>query len=174
MDSIGSGCPKGTVGFSADPVSFTFTLTPAGFRAQAGGTSQPTDHRRNCQNTVGVAAPEEFTFAIAEADHGGHAHLAPGASGQVSWRHHFQGSGTPGTTWRHSLSGPYSDGWQFTDKIDIASLDFRRCGESRHTYIGLELTVDRGTSDASETSLMLMEPPDGSTFRLVWKRCPKP
>ncbi|MFC6883716.1 MULTISPECIES: DUF4360 domain-containing protein [Actinomadura] len=171
---IGSGCPTGTAAVAVSDDKEAFTVTYSDYMAQVGGTSGPTDFRKNCQINMKVHVPQGFTYAIASADYRGFAHLEPGATGTEKASYYFQGM--PQTTAiSHNLRGRFSDNWQFDDVNDVTQLVYKPCGEERNFNINTELRVNKGTSDATKTSFMAMDSVDGSiktTYHFAWKRCP--
>ncbi|TDD63707.1 DUF4360 domain-containing protein, partial [Actinomadura rubrisoli] len=173
QDYAGSGCLRGTtMGFSVDPATHAFTFKPGAFRAQAGGTAQPTDFYRSCQVVVQISSPPEFTYAVSAADHSGFAELEPGATGSLTFGPRFIGQAENQSV-THRLTGPYSDGWLYTDIWDVSQQRFKRCDEDApFLYLHLRLRVDLGASGGAMTNVMEMNSAEGTTVRLTWKRCP--
>ncbi|WP_433332354.1 DUF4360 domain-containing protein [Spirillospora sp. CA-294931] len=172
----GSGCPKGTVAVAVSPDKEAFTVTYSDYLARVGGTSDPVDFRKNCQLNLKVHVPQGFTYAIASADYRGFAHLQTGATGVEKASYYFQGMSQT-TSATHTLKGPHSNNWQFTDKTEVAQLVWKPCGEQRNFNVNTELRVNAGTSDPAKTSFMTMDSVDGSiktTYHFAWKECPKP
>lgn len=170
---IGSGCRLGTAAVAAAPDNTAFTVTYSDFMAQVGPRSRPTDLRKNCQMGVQVTFPQGFTFAIAEADYRGFAHLAAGASAIQRANYYFQGMSQNAYS-THPFSGPYNNVWQATDVAAVLSLVYAPCGDQRIVNINTELVVDEGSSSPAATSFMTMDSTDGSVntiFHLAWKRC---
>ncbi|TDD29269.1 DUF4360 domain-containing protein [Actinomadura sp. KC06] len=167
----GSGCPAGTTAVAPSSDATSFTVTYSDYMAQAGGDSNPTDMRKNCQISMQIHIPQGFTYAIASADYRGFAHLAKGASGMERANYYFQGMSqtTPKT---HTVNGPYSNNWQFTDRTDVAELVWKPCGEERNLNVNTELRVNKGSS--KETSFMSFDSTDGSVktvYHISWKKC---
>ncbi|WAX80252.1 DUF4360 domain-containing protein [Streptomyces sp. KMM 9044] len=170
----GSGCPRGTTAVAVSEDNTAFTVTYSDYLAQAGGTSDPTASRKNCQLSLIVHVPQGFTYAIASADYRGFAALQTGASGMQRASYYFQGS--PSTEYRsHSFAGPYDDNWQATDTTDWAQLVYAPCGIQRNFNINTELRVSAGTSSPDKVSFMTMDSTDGdisTTYHMAWKECP--
>src|ERR1043165_583151 len=76
----GSGCRPGTAAVAVSEDNEAFTVTYSEFMAQVGVGAQPTDFRKNCQISLKVHVPQGFTYAIAQADYRGFAHLESGAN----------------------------------------------------------------------------------------------
>lgn len=170
----GSGCRAGTTAVAAASDNTAFTVTYSDYLAQAGGGSNPTDFRKNCQINLNVHVPQGFTYAIAGADYRGFAHLEDGASGMEKANYYHQGMAQT-TPVSHTIRGGYSDNWQFSDRTDVSELVFKPCGEDRNFNINTELRVYKGTSDAAKTSFMAFDSTDGSvrtTYHFAWKKCP--
>jgi hypothetical protein len=172
----GSGCPAGTAAVAVSPDNTAFTVTYSVYLAQVGVGAGPTDFRKNCQLNLRVHVPQGFTYAIAEADYRGFAHLVRGATGLERANYYFQGS--PETVYAtHPISSPYDDDWQATDSVDVASVVFKPCGEERNLNVNTELRVGAGTSDPEKTtSFVSMDSTDGSistVYHLAWKKCDK-
>ncbi|GHH93812.1 DUF4360 domain-containing protein [Streptomyces capillispiralis] len=170
----GSGCPKGTAAVAVSADNTAFTVTYSDYLAQAGGGSDPTAYRKNCQLSLLVHVPQGFTYAIAGADYRGFASLQSGASGTQRASYYFQGS--PNTEHRsHAFAGPYDDNWQATDTTDWAQLVYAPCGVQRNFNINTELRVSAGTASSDQVSFMTMDSTDGdisTVYHLAWKECP--
>lgn len=168
----GSGCPAGTAAVAVSGDNTAFTVTYSDYLAQAGGNSDPTAFRKNCQLNLLVHVPAGFTYAIASVDYRGFAALQRGASGVQRASYYFQGS--PSTAFRtHTYNGPLNDNWQATDTTDWAQLVWAPCGVQRNFNINTELRVNAGTSTG--TSFMAMDSTDGdidTIYHLAWQQCP--
>ena len=168
----GSGCPAGTAAVAVSGDNTAFTVTYSDYLAQAGGNSDPTAFRKNCQLNLLVHVPAGFTYAIASADYRGFASLQRGASAIQRASYYFQGSSS--TAFRtHTYNGPLNDNWQATDITDWAQLVYAPCGVQRNFNINTELRVNAGTSMG--TSFMAMDSTDGdinTVYHLAWQRCP--
>ncbi|GAA0330216.1 DUF4360 domain-containing protein [Actinoallomurus spadix] len=170
----GSGCPRGTAAVTELADNTGFTVTYSDYLAEVGPAAAPTDFRKNCQISVLVHAPQGFTYAIAEADYRGHAHLEGGAAGLQQASYYFQGDSETLPV-GHTLSGPYDGDWATTDKADVATLVYKPCGEDRILNINTELRVSADGADAKKTSYLSMNTTRGavnSLYRLRWKQCP--
>jgi Domain of unknown function (DUF4360) len=172
----GSGCPANTAAVAVSPDNTAFTVTYSAYLAQVGVGAKKTDFRKNCQLNLRVHVPNGFTYAIAQADFRGFAHLEGGATGLERANYYFQGSSQ--TVYAsHPFHGPYDDDWQTTDTVDVASLVYAPCGEERNLNINTELRVAAGTSDpTTTTSFVSMDSTDGSIntiYHFAWKKCPK-
>ncbi|WP_179845548.1 DUF4360 domain-containing protein [Actinomadura luteofluorescens] len=170
----GSGCPTGTAAVAVSEDKEAFTVTYSDYLAQAGGSSGPTDFRKNCQISMKVHVPQGFTYAISSTDYRGFASLEPGASAVEKASYYFQGMSQTSAI-SHTLKGQYADNWQFSDRTDVSELVFKPCGEDRNFNINTELRVYKGTSDAAKTSFMAFDSTDGSvrtTYHFAWKKCP--
>ncbi|PAZ12167.1 hypothetical protein CLM62_31190 [Streptomyces sp. SA15] len=170
----GSGCPQGTTAVAVSEDNTAFTVTYSDYLAQAGGNSDPTASRRNCQLSLIVHVPQGFTYAIASADYRGYAMLQPGASAVQRASYYFQGSS--GTVYKtHHFAGAYNDNWQATDTTDWAQLVYAPCGVQRNFNINTELRVNAGTQSPGKVSFMTMDSTDGdisTKYHLAWKKCP--
>ncbi|GGT61290.1 DUF4360 domain-containing protein [Actinomadura citrea] len=170
----GSGCPAGTAAVAVSEDKEAFTVTYSDYLAQAGGSSGPTDFRKNCQISMKVHVPQGFTYAISSTDYRGFASLEPGASAVEKASYYFQGMSQTSAV-SHPLKGQYADNWQFTDTNDVAQLVYKPCGEERNFNVNTELRVLKGTSDPAKTSFISMDSTDGSiktTYHFAWKQCP--
>ncbi|GGM94941.1 DUF4360 domain-containing protein [Streptomyces fuscichromogenes] len=170
----GSGCPAGTTAVAVSEDNEAFTVTYSSYLAQAGGSSDPTAFRRNCQLNLVVHVPGGFTYAIASADYRGFASLQPGATGTQRASYYFQGSSNTAAA-SHPFSGPYDDNWQATDTTDWAQLVWAPCGVQRNFNINTELRVTAGSANPGKVSFMTMDSTDGeisTVYHLAWKQCP--
>lgn len=171
----GSGCPANTAAIAVSPDNTAFTVTYSNYLAQVGVGAAPTDLRKNCQLTILVHVPQGFSYAVAEADYRGFAHLESGASSVERANYYFQGQPQTAVI-QHPFHGPFDDDWQATDTTGIAALVFSPCGAERDLNVNTELRVSGGTSDLTKTtSFMTMDSTDGSivtTFHFSWKTCP--
>src|SRR5690606_41345453 len=151
------------------------TSTDSDDMAVTGGSSSPTDFRKNSQINVRGHDPQGCTYALAAADYRGFAYLQRGASAMERASYYFQGMPQTSAI-SHSLQGEFIDNWQFTDENDVAQLVYKPCGEDRNFNINTELRVFRGTSDPSKTSFISMDSTDASiqtTYRCAWITCPR-
>jgi hypothetical protein len=171
----GSGCRPGTAAVAVSPDNEAFTVTYSEFLAQVGVGALPTDFRKNCQISLKVHVPSGFTYAIAQADYRGFAHLEQGATALERANYYFQGM-SPTAFVEHPFAGPFTDDWQKTDVTDVAALVYHPCGELRNFNINAELRAGAGTSDPKKTtSFITMDSTDGSiitTYHFHWKTCP--
>ncbi|MGK5734092.1 DUF4360 domain-containing protein [Streptomyces sp. URMC 124] len=172
----GSGCPAGTASLTVSPDNTAFTVTYSNYQAQVGVGAKPTDFRKNCQLSLNVHVPQGFTYAVAQADYRGFAHLEKGAAGLERANYYFQGMSQ--TTYvNHHFTGPLHDNWQTSDTTDIDSVVYAPCGAVRYLNINTELRVDAGTSDTTRTtSFLAMDSTDGSIstlYHFAWKQCPR-
>lgn len=168
----GSGCPRGTAAVATSSDNTAFTVTYSDYLAQAGGSSGPTDFRKNCQLNLAIHVPQGFTYAIAKADYRGFASLQHGAQGQQLAGYYFAGDSAT-TRISHPLSGPFSNNWQFSDVTDVAALVWHPCGMDRNLNVNTELRVRAG-SNPHQTSFIAMDSTDGSIktiYHFSWKRC---
>ncbi|GHF54989.1 hypothetical protein GCM10010218_40420 [Streptomyces mashuensis] len=172
----GSGCPAGTANVNVSPDNTAFTVSYSHYVAQVGVGAKPTDFRKNCQLSLNVHVPQGFTYAVAQADYRGFAHLEPGAKGLQRASYYFQGMSQTTYT-NHNFTGPHSEDWQVTDTTDLDAVVYAPCGALRNFNINTELRVDAGTSDpARTTSFLAMDSTDGSIntlYHFAWKQCPK-
>ncbi|MFG1646274.1 DUF4360 domain-containing protein [Amycolatopsis sp. NPDC049252] len=169
----GSGCPAGTATASADVASdnTSFTVRYSNFTAKAGGGASALDGRKNCQINVLVHVPQGFTYAIAEADYRGFAHIESGASTLEQANYYFAGT-SPTARVRHTFPGPFHGQWRATDTTDVAALVFAPCGEDRNLNINAELRADDGTSTGSTFIEMDSEHANVDTvYHFAWKNC---
>ncbi|KOV67867.1 DUF4360 domain-containing protein [Streptomyces sp. MMG1121] len=170
----GSGCPEGTAAVAVAPDNTAFTVTYSSYLAQAGGNSDPTAFRKNCQLNLVVHVPQGFTYAIASADYRGFLSLQPGATATQKASYYFQGSSqtVPKT---HPFNGTYDDNWEATDSTDVAQLVWAPCGVLRNFNINTELRVNAGTQAPDKVSFMTMDSTDGdisTVYHMAWKECP--
>jgi hypothetical protein len=168
----GSGCPRGTADVAVNGGNTGFTVTYHRFLAQAGGSADTVESRKNCQLNLVVNIPSGFTYAIARADYRGFGHLERGATGMQQASYYFSGDSET-TSSAHELDGPYSGGWQFTDQTAVRELVYRPCGEQRNLNINAELRVSAG-DDPALSSFMAMDSTRGSietVYHFAWKRC---
>ncbi|WP_243726015.1 DUF4360 domain-containing protein [Actinomadura rubrisoli] len=166
----GSGCPPGSANVVISDDKTAFTVKYNDYLAYAGGDTNPTGSRKNCQINVRVNAPGEYTYAITGSDHRGFAGLQDGASGLQQTNYYFQGS-TQDRTVQHELNGRYVDDWQFRDRIPANQLVYKPCGQARNLNINTELRVNAGDSD-NKVSFMSMDATRSSTtYHFAWKRC---
>lgn len=170
----GSGCPGESAAITVSEDNKAFTVTYSEYTAQVGPQSGPLDFRKNCQLALDVKVPSGFTFAIATADYRGFASLRNGAWAEQNANYYFQGYSQTTRT-QHRFKGPMEDGWQRTDRVGIASLNYLRCGDRRFLNINTELRVNRGWSDTRKhTSFISMDSTDAAIntlYRVVWKKC---
>jgi len=170
----GSGCRPGSAAVAVSQDNTAFTVTYSEYTAQVGVGSKPTDFRKNCQLSLRVHVPGGFTYAIAQADYRGFAHLERGATAMERANYYFQGMSET-TKITHNFRGYLEDDWQTTDKTDVTALVWHPCGAFRNLNINTELRVAAGTSDPKKTtSFLTMDATDGAIntiYHFAWKRC---
>ncbi len=169
----GSGCPAGTADAAAVVAedNTSFKVTYKNFLAKDGAGTNPLDVRKNCQINVLVHVPQGFTYAIAQVDYRGFAHVESGATALEQANYYFTGT-SPTARIRHTLPGPFNGFWHATDTADVATLVFAPCGEDRNLNINAELRADSGTSTG--TSFIEMDSERGSVetlYHFAWKKC---
>jgi len=163
----GSGCAPGTAAVIANADKTGFRIRYHDFVAEAGGTADPTDRRKNCQVGVLVTVPAGWTFAIAEAEYRGRARLTAGATALQRTNYYWQGSSANSST-EETFAGPLNGYWETSDVAPV--LIYTPCAEQRILNINTELRVDAGPSEAR--SSMSMRSSDGDTlFHFSWVRC---
>ncbi|HYN92860.1 MAG TPA: DUF4360 domain-containing protein [Pilimelia sp.] len=168
----GSGCPNKTADVAAAADNTAFTVTYSNYLAERGPEAKPTDFRKNCQLSLKIKVPAGFTYAVAQADYRGFAHLVKGATAQQNANYYFMGQSATATV-SHAFAGPMSDDWQTTDAAEFASLVWAPCGEVRNLNVNTDLRV---YGPAKSTSFMTMDSTDGSfstKFHFAWKKCTK-
>jgi hypothetical protein len=169
----GSGCPAGTATASADVASdnTSFTVHYTNFTAKSGGGASALEARKNCQINVVVHVPQGFTYAIAEAEYRGFAHIESGASALEQANYYFTGT-APTARVRHTIPGPFHGVWRVTDTAEVAELVFAPCGESRNLNINAELRADSGSSPGLSYIEMDSEHASVDTiYHFAWKTC---
>jgi hypothetical protein len=165
----GSGCAPGTATVIGNPDKSGFRLRYHDFVAEAGGTADPTDRRKNCQVGVLVTVPAGWTFAIAEAEYRGRARLSAGATALQRTNYYWQGSSTNSST-EETFAGPFNGYWNTSDVAP--ALVWTPCSEQRVLNINTELRVDGGIS--LTRSVMSMRSSDGDVdtlFNVNWRQC---
>jgi hypothetical protein len=169
----GSGCPKDTATVIPSDDNTAFSVFYDGhYMAQAGPGISATESRKNCQLSLRVKVPGGFTYAIAQADYRGYAHLEQGASALEKSNFYFQGT-SPTAQVTHPINGPLDDNWQATDQADLAAIVWHPCGAKRNLNINTEVRVTAGT-DKTKTSFITMDSTDGSintVYHFAWKKC---
>jgi hypothetical protein len=165
----GSGCPPGTLRVIGNPDRTGFRIRYSSFLAEAGGTAEVSDRRKNCQTAVLVTVPAGWTFAIASAEYRGRARLDAGATALHRTSYYWQGASESSQA-DTSLAGPMNGLWRSEDKAyaDV----YRPCEEQRILNINTELRVDEGTSSRRNTISMNASEGDVDTlFNFAWRRC---
>jgi hypothetical protein len=167
----GSGCPAGTTALAVATDNTAFTVTYSQYLAEDGGGAAVTAARKNCQLGLLVHVPSGFTYAVAQADYRGFAHLERGASAIERANYYFMGD-SQNTPVSHTIAGPLNDNWITTDKVEDAALVFAPCGVERNLNVNTELRADAGPSGKS--SYIAMDSTDGhvsTIYHFAWKKC---
>jgi len=167
----GSGCPAGTATVTSAADNTSFNVTYSDFVAEAGLGASLVDFRKNCQINVQVNVPKGFTFAIAQADYYGYAHLESGAIATQLASYYFTGE-VPTAQTSHQFTGPFDGGWHATDKV--AALIWAPCGAQANLNINAELRVAPLAATAAVTNYISMQRTKASArtvFNLSWKQC---
>jgi hypothetical protein len=165
----GSGCAPGTAAVIANGDKSGFRIRYYDFVAEAGGSADPTDRRKNCQVGVLITVPAGWTFAIAEAEYRGRARLSSGASALQRTNYYWQGSSANSST-EETFSGPFNGYWDTSDVAPV--LIYTPCSAQRVLNINTELRVDAGASASRSTMSMRSSEGDVDTlFNFSWTRC---
>jgi len=169
----GSGCPAGTADATAvmSDDNTSFTVTYKNFAAKTGASTTAIDQRKNCQINVLVHVPPGFTYAVAEADYSGFAHLAAGATALEQANYYFTGTAATARV-PHTLSGPFDGEWHTRDAANV--LVYAPCGIDRNLNINAELRASAGSSDGNTTSFIEMDSSHASvatTYQFSWMQC---
>jgi hypothetical protein len=146
---FGSGCPTGSTTVR-QPDKTHFTVLYSQYQAATGGGTGP--RHENCELTVNVGLPGGWTYGINEVDYRGFANLDAGARGLLTADYYF--SGTPQIyQLQHSLSGPYSSNYAFTDYVPVESIAWAPCGFNGTLNIDTSATVYAGSNPAFQELL---------------------
>lgn len=165
----GSGCPPGTIRVSENADRSGFRIRYTSFVAEAGGTADVTDRRKNCQAALLVTVPAGWTFAIASAEYRGRARLDSSATALHRTNYYWQGSSENNQA-DHTFSGPLNSTWRSDDRAYV--LTYGPCGDQRILNVNTELRVDEGNS--SRRNVMTMSGSEGDVdtlFNFSWRRC---
>jgi hypothetical protein len=169
----GSGCPGGSATARVAPGGTSIIVTYSDFEpAWTGANARPIDSRKNCQIGLRVRAPEGVSFALAQADYSGFAHLVNGATAVQGISAYFQGSSQT-INRSETFEAPYSDYWQATHRVDWGDLVWQNCEQNRDLNINTSVRVSPNQSPPTRTSFIGLGSPDESqaTFHLAWKWC---
>ncbi|WP_242895376.1 DUF4360 domain-containing protein [Actinomadura litoris] len=166
----GSGCPPKSVDARYISDIRQLEVRYSAYTVQAGGSSSPTDMRKNCEVTLLVYA-QGFTYAVTRVDNRGYADLQKGASALHKGTFYFQGA-SDRTMITHKLTDASTGLWGFTDTP--AQIGWQACGEKRYLRLFTELSVDAGTSQPTKISVNSMDDTDSgirTSYHLAWKSC---
>jgi hypothetical protein len=166
----GSGCPAGTAKVHVNRRNTGFRVVFDQYFAMAGRDAEPTARRRNCFLIVQMQVPSGWTYAIADAEYRGYAHLAAGTSAVQATTYYVQGSSdTKNLT--HTINGPYDA--RFVTR-DTGALVWAPCDQQRNLNINTELRANLGTADPGSTnfiSLTKWRNTSYARYRFAWRRC---
>ncbi|MFI5952778.1 DUF4360 domain-containing protein [Cryptosporangium sp. NPDC051539] len=169
----GTGCPFGTATVTPNGDKTAFTVAYSNYSAQAGGGVPALQARASCLLTVSVSVPQGFTFGINRTTFRGFADLAPGATGTLSTQYWFVGQAQTGQI-RRDYSGPFTDNWQATDEIPLATMQWMPCRANYPLNINSQLLVRAGSQNPKTTSVMTMDATDSeitTLYNIAWRRC---
>jgi hypothetical protein len=168
----GSGCRAGTWSVDLSRDRTAFTVEYSDFEASDGGDASPTDSRKNCQISLRVNAPDDYTYGISGLDHEGYARLREGATGTQLTNVYFQGDAVTRQLGYHQLEGRYRGRWEFEDRIGRDQVVYKQCGLERNLNINTEVRVDAGGSGNTRTSYMSVDSTHGNAkYLFAWRRC---
>src|SRR5438128_1524976 len=71
----GTGCKPKSTAVAVSPDNTAFTVTYSDYLAQVGVGAKPADSKKRCNLNLRVRVPQGFTYAVAQADYRGFAHL---------------------------------------------------------------------------------------------------
>jgi hypothetical protein len=165
----GSGCPPGSAAVS-QVNSTEFTLSYSKYIAFAGGSSSPTDFRKNCQLNVLVGVPSGWTYGILEVDYRGYAHLDHGAMGTLAADYYF--AGLPQTAHQqHSVYGPKDFDYTFSDRA--ATVSWAPCHFNATLNVDTSVRVSAGYSRSYVNELTMDSTDLGlhTIYHVGFRRC---
>lgn len=163
----GSGCPAGTGTATTSQGGSSLTVTSPQYYAWTGESASSPDSRKNCQLSLRVHRPLGWTYAVDRVESTGFAYLVAGASAVSRVSHYFQGTAAT-TAAARTFTAPAADGWQSTDRVEVAALVYAPCDADRNLNINTELRVS-GDTGSSVTGFLVRHPV--TTVGLSWKRC---
>jgi hypothetical protein len=165
----GSGCPSGTAHVSMAPDNTSFEVSYDQFGALSGGNARPIDGRKNCQLNLRVDAPAGYTYAVADAEYDGWAHLADGANGLLRTNYYFQGSSATVSV-NHRFTGPFDGYWNRVNSDVVLAAP---CDTQRNLNINTELRLTRASEPWAISALKMDTSSNeiNTRFRLKWRHC---
>lgn len=169
----GTGCPVGTVSVALLPDNSGFQLNFTDFRAASGGGVPAAQVQRNCQVGLIVHLPAGVSYAVAQQDFAGAAHLEPGATAALRTTYYYSGQATPPQSFTHSFPSGLDGSWQVSDVIDPAAQVYQPCGTDAVLNLGATLRVNAGTV-SNQTSWITMDETASevhAVYRFAWKDC---
>ncbi|RJQ73711.1 DUF4360 domain-containing protein [Pseudonocardiaceae bacterium YIM PH 21723] len=165
----GSGCPAGTADVIESPDNTGFRIYYDNYLARNGGSSAPTDFRKNCQIGLKVHVPQGYSYSITKVDYRGYARLGDGSHALQRANYYFQGD-SANNYQDHVLDGPLSGSWRTTDFTADENLVWSPCGEDRNLNINTELRVygdGANWINMSSTGGKIY-----TVYEFSWKTCP--
>jgi hypothetical protein len=87
----GSGCPRGTVGYSISNDRQIFTLIFDKYIASIGPGIPVTENRKNCQLNIRMHYPQGWQYAVLSSQFRGYAQLDAGITGTHKSTYYFSG-----------------------------------------------------------------------------------
>ena len=168
----GSGCPLGTIAETISGDKKAFTLAVDSFIAEAGPGISIRESRKNCQVTMSLDYPSEWTFAIATFDYRGYMYLDNRVEASQGARYYFQGQPNS-IDISETKKGLADEDYHFRHIVPVDALNWAPCGAKRALNINTDIRVNNRRARSKE-GFITVDSQDGefkAYHALVWRKC---
>ena len=170
----GSGCPLGTIAQTISSDKKAFTLLFDSLLAEVGPGVSLREGRKNCQITMDLDYPGDWTFAIANFDYRGYMYLDKDVEATQAANYYFQGQQNTLNV-DDTKKGFADQDYHFRHTIPVDGLNWAPCGAKRALNVNTSIKIrntDRRNRD--NAGVITVDSQDGELsayHALVWRRC---
>jgi hypothetical protein len=126
----------------------------------------------NCAAGIQLHIPQGWQFSVATINTRGYAYLDPRIRARETSEYWFAGRRLE-QTFRSTLTGPYDDDFDFTDRVGFESTVWSPCGTSAIFSVNTSLNLN-ASSNRTGAAIFNAQTLDGSFEKVLhfsWRRC---
>ncbi len=171
IQSLGTGCPQGTVASNISEDQQAFTLTFSEYFAEVGPAVGRTVEQKTCRIKFDTEQDAGWEYAILAVSYRGFASLEAGVNGQQKLR--FGGLGKEAETVM-DLSGPYDDNYINTQEVGLSKIKWSGCKDNKQKDFAINGSIVLNSSNDTAQGLFTVDSVDGEIrqeYELLWRSC---
>lgn len=171
LTAAGSGCPAGSVDFSASLDFSAFTLDFDSYIAEVGPHVGLAERRKNCQIVLDLSVPYGWSYAVVSLDYRGYVDIDRGVTAEQQTMLYFQGQSGSGVL-RSVMTGPLARNYAIHDVIGNSGSAWSPCGATRALNINTQVRLSGNNRNAS--GIITVDTVRSRTsyrYGIQWRRC---